>query len=148
MIDVVSDASVVLKWFHEDGEEELDASRAMLDLFGRRAISLSVLDLIRYEVGNALIRGRAKVTASQAATVLDALDEICPRISPSGPEMRMAAALAEQHRLTLCDATYASVARARGALLATMDEALLDSGLGLRPSQVLTRIASEGPALA
>jgi len=95
-----------------------------------------------------LIHGRPKVTASQAATVLGALDGICPRISPTGPEMRIAAGLAEEHRSTLYDATYASVARARGALLATMDKALLDSGLGMRPSQNLTRLASEGPALA
>ena len=62
-IDVVSDASVALKWFHAEGEEEVEASRALLEHYGRQAIALQVLDLTPYEVGNALLRGRAAVAA-------------------------------------------------------------------------------------
>ena len=38
-IDVVSDASVALKWFHAEGEEEVEASRALLERYGRQAHS-------------------------------------------------------------------------------------------------------------
>ena len=144
MIDVVSDASVALKWFHAEGEQEVEASRAIVELYGRRLISLSVLDLTRYEVGNALLRGRAAVSAEQVSTVLEAMAEICPQVTPSTGEMREAAGLAEQHSLTLHDAAYAAVARSRGAELATMDQALLKAGLGRRPSEIVDRVASGG----
>ncbi|MEA2025319.1 MAG: type II toxin-antitoxin system VapC family toxin [Chloroflexota bacterium] len=140
MISVVSDANVAFKWFHADGEPEVEASRALVHLFGERLISLSVLDLTKYEVGSALLRGRAAVSAHQASTVLNALAEICPQLKPSVVEMRDAAGLAEQHGLTLYDAAYAAVARSRGAELATMDKALLKAGLGHRPSEIVARV--------
>ncbi|HYU50818.1 MAG TPA: type II toxin-antitoxin system VapC family toxin [Candidatus Limnocylindria bacterium] len=136
-IDVVSDASVVLKWFHAEGEEEVEPARALLEQYGRQVIGLQVLDLTPYEVGNALLRGRASVTADRVAVVLEALSGICPQVSPTIGELREAATLAELHGLTIYDAAYAAVASARGAELATLDHALLKSGLGRRPSAVL-----------
>lgn len=141
-IDVVSDASVVLKWFHAEGEEEVEPARALLEHYGRRTIGLQILDLTPYEVGNALLRGRARVAADRVAVVLEALAEICPQISPTTGDLREAAALAERHGLTLYDAAYAAVARARGAELATLDQALLGSGLGRRPSAVLADLTA------
>jgi predicted nucleic acid-binding protein len=136
-IDVVSDASVVIKWFHAEGEEEVEPARALLEHYARQAIRLVVLDLTPYEVGNALLRGRARVAADRVAVVLDALADICPQVTPTKMDLREAAMLAERHRLTLYDAAYAAVARARGAELVTLDEALLESGLGRRPSAVV-----------
>ena len=139
-IDVVSDASVALKWFHAEGESEVEESRALLDHYSRRTIALQVLDLTSYEVGNALLRGRAPVSGDRVAAVLEALAEICPQVSPSTRELRDAAHLAERHDLTIYDAAYAAVAQVRGAELATMDEALLRSGLGRRPSSIVADI--------
>lgn len=135
-ISVVSDANIVLKWFHSEGEEEVDAARALLDAHKERTISLSVLELTVYEVGNALMRGRAGASAGQAATVLEALIEICPTIRPSPEEMRGASHLAELHDLTFYDAAYAAVAQNRSAELATLDRALLAAELGHRPSEI------------
>lgn len=136
-IDVVSDASVALKWFHAEGEEEVEPARALLEDYSRRAIGLVVLDLTPYEVGNALLRGRARVAADRVVVVLDAFADICPQVAPTKDELREAATLAERHGLTLYDAAYAAVARARKAELVTLDEALLQSGLGRRPSAVV-----------
>lgn len=136
-IDVVSDASVALKWFHAEGEQEVEPARALLEHYARQAIGLIVLDLTPYEVGNALLRGRARVAADRVAVVLDALADICPQVAPTMDEMRDAATLAESHGLTLYDAAYAAVARARKAELVTLDEALLRSRLGRRPSAVV-----------
>lgn len=143
-IDVVSDANVALKWFHAEGEEEVAQARALLDAHKVRTVALSVLDLTAYEVGNALLRGRAGASAEQVATVLEALAEICPALRPSGEELRLASELAERHDLTLYDAAYAAVAQSRAAQLATLDGALLDAGLGVRPSQLAAAIAEEG----
>jgi predicted nucleic acid-binding protein len=139
-IDVVSDASVVLKWFHAEGEEEVEDARALLQHYARQAIGLQILDLTPYEVGNALLRGRARVAVDRVVIVLEALAEICPQISPTTAELREAAALAERHDLTLYDAAYAAVARERRAELATLDRAILDNNLGRRPSALVAEL--------
>jgi len=139
-IDVVSDASVVLKWFHAESEDEVAPARALLEHYSRQTIGLQILDLTPYEVGNALLRGRASVRADRVGVVLEALAELCPQLSPTAGELGEASALAELHGLTLYDAAYAAVARARGAELATLDRALLESGLGRRPSALLANL--------
>jgi len=69
---------------------------------------------------------------------------ICPRIAPTGEDLREAAALAEEHDLTFYDAAYAAVTRRRAAQLVTSDGELLRAGLGRRPSE----LAGELPATA
>jgi predicted nucleic acid-binding protein len=135
-VDVICDASVVLKWFHGEGEEEVEASRALLDMHRSHVIALSALDLTAYEVGNALLRG-VGVGAAQVTAVLDALDIICPRLTLTPSELSDAALLADRHRLTMYDAAYAAAADSRHAELATLDRALLQAGLGRRPSEIL-----------
>src|SRR3978361_1061486 len=135
-IDVVSDANVALKWFHAEGEEEVDEARALLAAHRSREIGVVVLDLTPYEVGNALMRGRAGASAEQAAIVLEALDEVCAVVSPDAADFRRATELAEQHNLTLYDAAYAAVAEGRGAQLATLHNALLKAGRGVRPVEL------------
>lgn len=140
-INVVSDANVVLKWFHAEDEEEVGSARALLEAHKERTIALSVLDLTVYEVGNALMRGRAGASAERAATVVEALVEICPTVHPTPKEMRAAGKLVERHDITLYDAAYAAVAQSRSAELATFDRALLDAKLGSRPSELVQVIA-------
>ena len=77
---VVSDASVALKWFHELGEGEVEASRALIDAAVDEQIRVLVLDLTRYEIGNALLKGRAGASAESVASVLEALGETCPSV--------------------------------------------------------------------
>jgi predicted nucleic acid-binding protein len=144
-ISVVSDANIALKWFHSEGEEEVKPARALLDAHKERTVALSVLDLTAYEVGNALMRGRAGASAEQAATVIEALAEVCPAIRPSPEEMRVASQLAERHDLTLYDAAYAAVAQSRSAELVTLDRALLGAKLGSKPSELADAIDREEP---
>lgn len=139
-IDVVVDASVVLKWFREHGEEEVAPARVLLDRHRQRVVRLAVLDLTTYEVGNALMRGRVPANADQIALVLDTLAEICPVIVPGQHDLAHAAVLADEHSLTFYDAAYAAVARSRGARLATHDAALLRGGLGRTPADLLPAI--------
>jgi len=139
-IDVVADASVALKWFHAEGEEEVEAARALLAGQRERTAALRMLDLTPYEVGNALLRGRPAVAAKQVAHVLAALPELCPAVAPDAEDFREAARLAEKHELTLYDAAYAAVARRRGAELATLDGELLRAGLGRRPNELVDEL--------
>jgi predicted nucleic acid-binding protein len=74
--------------------------------------------------------------------VLDALRTICPAISPDADELLLAGELAERYDLTFYDAAYAAVARSREATLATLDGALLNAGLGLRPSELAAQLGT------
>ena len=137
--DVLADANVVLKWFHEEGEEGVEPARALLELHRDRELAVRMLDLTPYEVGNALVRGGAKLRADQVAVVLRAAREICVAVTPSDDELAQAAQLATEHDLTLYDAAYAAVARRRGCVLATHDARLLARGLGALPADLLGR---------
>jgi len=143
VLEILCDASVVLKWFHAEGEEEVGESRALLDLHRSRRAALSVLDLTVYEVSNALIRGM-RVPAARAQVVLEALDAICPRLSIATAELADALELAELHGLTVYGAAYAAVARSRHARLATLDQLLLAAGLGEVPSEIIKRRSYAG----
>ncbi len=140
-IDVVSDASVAVKWFHAEGEEEVVEARALLAAHKDRSVALIVLDLTAYEVGNALLRGRAAAGAEQVATVIEALGVLCPAARPDAEELRLATELAAHHELTLYDAAYAAVAQSREATLTTLDHQLLEAGLGTRPSELTAQLA-------
>jgi predicted nucleic acid-binding protein len=139
-IDVVSDASVALKWFHAEGEEEVEPARALVAAHQARAIAVTVLDLTAYEIGSALLRSHVNASAEQVATVLEALEVICPAIRPDTAELSRAARLSARHDLTLYDAAYAAVAQSRDATLVTLDRGLLNAGLGRRPSELAPRL--------
>ena len=140
MLRVIADTSIVFGWFHEEGEEDVGASRMLLRSYGRGSVSLAVLDLTRLELGNAMLRGRARSTSARTIAVLDSLAIACPVLTTDIEDLRRAARLAEQQRLTFYDATYAAVARSRGAELATLDKALLEAGLGRRPSEIVAMV--------
>jgi predicted nucleic acid-binding protein len=148
VIDIVSDSNVALKWFHAEGEEEVAAARVLLDSQRSRTVALHILDLTPYEVGNALLRGRASASAEQVSEVLKALVTICPAVTPTSEDFADAADLAAEHKLTLYDAVYAAVARRRGAELATLDKELLRAGLGRRPSTIVSESARSRSAQA
>jgi predicted nucleic acid-binding protein len=134
---VVADANVALKWFHTTGEQEVEPSRALLTRHRDRRLALHVLDLTPYELGNALLRGHASLDGESVAVVIEALAEMCLAIAPSPQDLREACRLAVEHELTLYDAAYAAVAQRRDAQLATLDDQLLERGLGRRPAELL-----------
>jgi predicted nucleic acid-binding protein len=128
---VVADASIVLKWFHAEGEDAVGAARAILEAFARRQIELAVLDVSIYEIGNTLLTAGAGPQAT--ATVLRALTEICQPTALRDPERATAARLASQYHLTFRDASYAAVTLGRGGRLVTMNRRLITANLGVRP---------------
>ena len=139
-IDVVSDANIVLKWFHERDEQDVQQARTLLELHRARRVVLHVLDLTYYEVGNTLMRGRAQASPEQTAIVLKALRDICLTITPDDDDLALTTELVAEHNLTVYDAAYAAVARRRRALLVTLDQQLLIAGLGMSPDQLLNQL--------
>lgn len=139
MSDIVCDASIVLKWFHDEGEADVDDARRLLVAHRSGSVTAWVLDLTFYELGNVLLRALGW-SAADVADQLDDVRAVCSLLAPSAVEQRLAAELAEEHALTFYDAAYAAVARSRGAALATADTALLEAGVGESPAAVATRL--------
>lgn len=137
--DVVCDASVVLKWFHEEGEREVEEARSLLAAHRAGRLTAWVLDLTFYELGNVLLRA-LRWPSTEVAAQLDDVRAICPVLTPSSAELGLAAQLAEAHALTFYDAAYAAAAAGRGAALATADEALVDAGVGELPGAIAARL--------
>jgi len=134
-IDVLCDTSVVLEWFHSEGEAGVDDARAVLTAYRDGTIGVILLDLTLYELGNALLRGRGW-PASRVADQLDDVDRIAPVVGATPSERRVAADLAERHGLTFYDALFAATARGRQAALVTADGELLRAGLGMTAASV------------
>ncbi|MDQ3738068.1 MAG: hypothetical protein M3337_02740 [Actinomycetota bacterium] len=65
MTDVLVDTSVVVKWFHADGERDVEESRAVLEAHLDGRLGASVLDLTMCELGNVLV-GALGLTADRA----------------------------------------------------------------------------------
>ena len=144
MTAVLCDASVVLKWFHHEGEQGVEDARKLLAAHRAGRVTAWILDLTFYELGNVLLRALGWGAVDVAAQ-LDDVRAICPVLAPTALDLRLAAQLAEQHRLTFYDAVYAGAARSRGAVLATADEALLAAGVGEAPGVIAARLALTEP---
>jgi predicted nucleic acid-binding protein len=139
VIDVLCDASVVLKWFHSEGEEEVDEARAILAAHRTGDLAASILDLTLYELGNVLLRA-LRWPASDVGDQLDDLRGICGTSAPTREELRLAADIGRRNDLTYYDAAYAAVARSRGATLVTADRGLVNAGYGERPGTLVARL--------
>lgn len=137
MTTFLVDTSVLIKWFHADGEQGLDAARSIRDSNARGDIDARVIDLAMYEVGNVLLT-RLHWSASDIGDQLDDLLAICgPPIATIPDWMRDAAILGVTHRLTFYDAVWAAAARALGVPLVSEDRRLVDAGLAERPHSAL-----------
>ena len=141
MRSVLVDTSVVLKWFHAEGETEVEEARALLDAHQEDLLAAHVLDLSVYELGNVLL-GSLRWSAVDVADQIEDVLSICgPPVVPDARSRRRAAELAEQHKLTFYDAAFAATAQVRGLPLVTADRRLLDAGLGERPARAVNRLA-------
>jgi predicted nucleic acid-binding protein len=137
---VVVDTSVVLKWFHADGESEVTEARALLAAHRDEVLTAHILDLSLYELGNVLLRA-LRWSAGDTADQIDDLLTICgPLLTPAPQWRRDAAELVERHRLSFYDAMFAASARALRAPLVSADKQLLAAGLAESVSAYTRRI--------
>jgi predicted nucleic acid-binding protein len=134
------DTSVLLKWFHAEGESEVEPARAILVAHMRGDVVAHVIDLAFYEVGNVLVRA-LRWEGEAVGDQLDDLREIvgAPLI-PGSDSLRDAASLAAEHALSFYDTTWAAVARGLGVTLVSADGALQNAGLAESPTQTVDRL--------
>jgi predicted nucleic acid-binding protein len=136
---VLVGTSVIVKWFHSTGEDEVPASRAVLAAHRDDLLTAQLLDLALYELGNVLVRALGW-SGQDTADQLDDLLVICGApLVPTPAWRRDAAELAASHRLSYYDASYAAAARALAVPLITADRKLIVTGLAESPSQFALR---------
>jgi len=134
------DTSVLVKWFHSEGESELAEARSIREATQVGEIQALVIDLALYEMGNLLLRGLGW-TSSDVADQLEDLVIICgPPLAMAAEWLRLAAELGERHRLTFYDAAWAAAANALGISLVSADAQLLAAELAESPAAVAHRL--------
>lgn len=140
MTRLLIDTSVLIKWFHDEGESELAQARALRDAHVGGDLDVYVLDLAIYEVGNVLARALTW-TAEDVADQLDDLLAIVgsPIVMAQG-WLRDAANLAGTHMLSFYDASWAASAAALGVPLVSADRRLVGAGLAETPATVASRL--------
>lgn len=140
MTRLLIDTSVLIKWFHSDGESELEQARALRSAHVTGELDAHMLDLAFYEVGNVLTRA-LRWTATDVADQLDDLSAILgPPLVMTPAWLRHAATLADIHTLSFYDASWAAAAVELGVQLISADRRLLAAGLAESPSETTTRL--------
>ena len=140
MTHLLIDTSVLIKWFHHEGEGEVESARALRSAHVSGDVEAHMLDLATYEIGNVLIRA-LRWSASDAADQLDDLEEILgPVLAMTRAGVRDAASLADIHTLSFYDASWAAAACELGIALISADRRLLSTGLAESPTQVTARL--------
>ncbi len=140
MTRLLIDTSVLIKWFHSDGENELRQSRALRSAHVAGELDAHMLDLAPYEVGNVLSRA----LLWKGADVADQLDDLHAILGPALVMtriwLRRAATLADTHSLSFYDASWAAVAVELGVPLISAGRRLLAAGLAESPTEITTRL--------
>jgi predicted nucleic acid-binding protein len=134
------DTSVLVKWFHREGEAEIEEAHAIHDANLIGEIEARVIDLALYEVGNVALKV-LHLNASDVADQLDYLVGSCGLPLVMKPEwLRKAAFLGAKHQLSFYDAAWAGAAEAMGVSLVSADSQLLAAGLAESPTQIVERL--------
>lgn len=140
MTHLLIDTSVLIKWFHHQGEEEVKHALAIRAAHARGDVEAHILDLAVHEVGNVLTRA-LRWSARDVFDQLDDLHEILgPTLGMSRAAIRAAALLAERHTLSFYDASWAAAARELDIVLVSADRQLLSADLAESPARFATRL--------
>ena len=140
MTRLLIDTSVLIKWFHTDGESEVEQARALRSAHVTGELDAHLLDLAFYEVGNVLTRALSWTATDVADQLDDLLAILGPPLVMTPAWLRHAATLAHLHALSFYDASWAATAMELGIPLISADHRLLGTGLAESPTQVATRL--------
>lgn len=140
MTTLLVDTSVLIKWFHERGESQVEEARAIRDANRGGGVDARMVDLALYEIGNVLLT-RLRWRASDVAEQLEDLVAICGAPIVMEQEwLHEAAFLGATHHLTFYDAAWAASARGLGVTLVSADTKLLTAGLAESAAVVADRL--------
>jgi len=134
------DTSVLIKWFHAEGETDVGEARALRSAHVSGEVEAHIIDLALYEVGNVLLRALRWNAADTAAQLDDLVAIVGPPLVPDALVLRQASYLAEQHGLSFYDASWAAAAQELRIPLVTADRRLIAAGLAESPAEIANRL--------
>lgn len=140
MTRLLIDTSVVIKWFHSDRETEIAEARALRAAHMAGNVDALIIDLALYELGNILIRALKWSAADVADQFEDLTTILGAPLSMSPDWLRQAATLAESHRLTFYDASWAAAALELEIPLVSADRQLINAGLAESATDAVARL--------
>ena len=115
---VVVDSSVIVKWLNQDQEEHIEQADELLTACQQEKIQLYTPELAKYEVANALLKGK-QLPPKSAKIALRALYKLpINYVADTEALAQKSYQLARLHRITYYDAVFVSLAQSlRGALV-------------------------------
>jgi predicted nucleic acid-binding protein len=127
------DASVILAAFDREDENHEPAGVLLTD----SELTLATLDLARYEVTNVAIRAwRAPQAVAPLLAAIDQIEEDGGVIKATSSLLGRAGDLAEQHVISVYDATYVAATEAGRMLVSCDARDLVSRGLATMPRHV------------
>jgi predicted nucleic acid-binding protein len=113
------DASVFVKWYASEQEEDLEQARALYENLQRHKIRVLTSDLLIFELGNALLKGKG-LGEAEVKEALQIFFETPVEIVPTDAALiDETIGIAARYQLTTYDAVYVAVARRFGCRLLT-----------------------------
>ncbi len=134
MSALLLDASVILAAFDSDDELHGPSQALLAD----PDVTLTTLDLARYEVVNVAVRGWCEL--GRVASLLEAIDRISGDggiVQSTTSLLSRAAKLADEHTISVYDAAYVAAADQGGGTLVSCDiRDLVSKGLASSPASM------------
>ena len=119
----VTDASVVLKWFSNIGENDLKKALKLREDFRRRKIDIYAPELLIYEITNVL-RFKEALNEKLIHNAISSIYDMDILLPVNLQIMTTAVALARKYNITVYDSSYLSFAQIAGCQLITADRKL------------------------
>lgn len=116
---LVVDSSIIIKWLNYTDEPHLPQAQKLLDHLETNRVSVYVPELVKYEIGNALLKGK-QLLIPEAEDALDAFSKLPLHIIPAELNHLIEIyKLAERLTMTFYDASFVHLAQLFRAPLVT-----------------------------
>ncbi len=118
-IRIVVDTSVLIKWINQTKEENIERSNALLESALDNKIKLLVPELIKYELGNVLVKGKNLLPREAIKSFRTAYALPITFIPDSEELATITFGLAYELGITYYDASFLALAKQLDAILVT-----------------------------
>ena len=115
----VLDASIVIKWFAKDQEVDRQKAKEFLKLSKNGKLAIIIPDLLLYEFGNALLKGKSLPLVEFQSALKDLFDLEIEIIPVSLSLLDKAYQIGIEYNLTVYDAVYVATAEIKNCPLIT-----------------------------
>ncbi|MEK7558747.1 MAG: type II toxin-antitoxin system VapC family toxin [Patescibacteria group bacterium] len=119
MTSLVIDTSVAIKWLNQDNEDDIDKANLILENVREKQVELLCPELLKYEIGNALLFGK-KIDHEDIGALMKIFYSLpISFITMSQDIANTTYSLAQTLKITYYDASFLSIAEQYNAILVT-----------------------------